>query len=298
MTSARTVSFAAAASMLALMIGLPLTLAARGTRITSPGQATEKDFNRENFSNPTRIDNKWLPMAPGTEYVYRGRSNLGGGLRPHRLVMIVTDLTKVINGVRTVVVWDGDFHAGRLEEGELAFFAQDNDRNIWALGEYPEAYDKHGKFIDAPNTWIVGANAKPGINMRGSPRPVSSSYRQGYAPSIGWGDRAKVNAVGQRTCVPVGCYDNVLVTDETNLFEAGDGHQLKYYARNLGNVRTEPGTGSTEQEVLELVKIVHLDRQALAKVGQAAMRLDRRAYVARKALYRRTSPAEPRPRAG
>jgi hypothetical protein len=88
------------------------------------------------------------------------------------------------------------------------------------------------------------------------------------------------------------------VTDETNLLEPGDGHQLKYYSPNVGNVRTEPGPGSTEQEVLELVKVVHLDPLARAKVDKAAMRMDRRAYVARKALYRRTPPAEPGVRAG
>src|SRR5437870_4786971 len=162
------------------VLSLAVALALGGCGSKSLGtQATAKDFNRHNFSNPTKIDNKWLPMVPGTQLVYEGHSNLGGGLRPHRVVFTVTDLTKVIDGIRTRAVWDRDFHEGRLEEAELAFFAQDNDGNIWALGEYPEEHDSHGRLAWAPNTWIVGANAKPGINIRGNPRLGTSDYSHG-----------------------------------------------------------------------------------------------------------------------
>ncbi len=61
----------------------------------------------------------------------------------------VTDLTKVVNGVRAVVVWDRDYASGELQETELAFFAQDNDGNVWHLGEYPEEYET-GKACRTP----------------------------------------------------------------------------------------------------------------------------------------------------
>ena len=60
---------------------------------------------------------------------------------PHRFVMNVTDLTKVIGGVRSVVTWDLDYTDGELVEAELAFFAQDKEGNVWRMGEYPEEYD-------------------------------------------------------------------------------------------------------------------------------------------------------------
>ena len=41
----------------------------------------------------------------------------------------------------------------RLQEQELAFFAQDDQGNVWNFGEYPEEYD-NGKFTGAPSTWI------------------------------------------------------------------------------------------------------------------------------------------------
>jgi hypothetical protein len=193
--------------------------------------------------------------------------------------------------VQTRVVWDRDINAGKLLEGELTFFAQDDDGNVWNFGEYPEQYDEHGRFDGAPDTWLSGlANAKAGILMRADPRPGTPSYLQGNAPDIGFGDTAKVEKLGQRSCVPVGCYDDVLVIDETNPLEPGNGHQLKYYARGVGNVRVEP-RGGEEHEILVLVKIRKLGARELAKVRAGALALDRRAYRTKKRLYGRTEPA-------
>jgi len=104
-------------------------------------RVTEKDFDPRNFSDPLRIDNAWSPLEPGMRFVYEGRANRGQGRLPHRVVFTVTDLTKTIDGVRTVVLWDRDFNGGRLREGELAFHAQDDDGTIWNMGEYPEEYE-------------------------------------------------------------------------------------------------------------------------------------------------------------
>src|SRR3989304_3885405 len=84
-----------------------------------------EDFDRNNFDRSTNIDNKWLPLKPGTQYVYEGSTQEGKKRVPHRVVMTVTDLTKVIDGVRAVVVWDVDYSKGELLESELVFFAQD-----------------------------------------------------------------------------------------------------------------------------------------------------------------------------
>jgi hypothetical protein len=273
------------------VLGLALGLGACGSRTVAARPSTAKDFNRGDFSEPAKIDNRWLPMTPGTQLTYEGRSNLGRGLRPHREVFIVTDLTKVIDGVRTLVIWDRDLQAGRLDEQELAFFAQDNRRNIWALGEYPEQYER-GELQGAPGTWIAGRQgAKPGIHMRGDPRPGTSSYSQGFAPKVAFADQATVIKAGARTCVPTACYRNALVTDETNLLQPDDGHQTKYYAPGVGLVRTEPGRGDPEQEVLVLVKVLHLDGAQLAEVRRQVLKIDRRAYAVSSSAYRDTRSA-------
>lgn len=287
---------AAAASLAALVLG-----ACGGDEASSgstlgaqPRAITDKDYDASRFSDPATVDNKWFPLRAGTQFVFEGRSNRGQGRRPHRVIFTATDLTKVIDGVRTVVMWDRDINDGRLLEAELAFFAQDDDGNVWAFGEYPEEYDEDGTFEGAPDTWIVGrAGAKAGLHMMAAPRTGTRSYLQGWAPEIDFSDRAKVLQTGQRVCIPIRCYTNVLVTDETNPLEPSDGHQLKYYAQGVGNIKAAPGVGGKEREVLELVEVAQLGLAELAHVRRQALKLERRAQRVSK-VYRGTPPAQPR----
>ena len=259
----------------------------------APKDATDKDFDRTRFSHSTAITNKWFPLQPGTQFVYSGQINQDGERVEHRVVFTVTDLTKVIDGVRNVVLYDVDYNAGQVAEAELAFHAQDDDGNVWNMGEYPEEFEG-GKFTGAPDTWITGlAGARAGVIMRASPRVGTSTYLQGWAPAIDFNDTARVLETGRRTCVPTSCYDDVLVTDEFSPDEP-NAHQQKFYAPDVGNVRAEfAGNEEKEKETLQLVELTHLDQAAMAKVRQAALKLDRRAYTSTKGLYRPTPPAQP-----
>jgi hypothetical protein len=256
--------------------------------------AVHTDFDAANFSDSTKVDNRFLPLEPGMQFTYEGRSNRGGGQLPHRVIFTVTDLTKEIDGVRSVVLWDRDINNGKQLEGELAFWAQDDDGNVWLMGEYPEEYDDEGNFEAAPDTWFSGIDrARAGIMMRGDPQVGTPRHRQGYAPTIGFADVAFVKATGQRACVPTGCYDDVLVTDETNPDEPTDGHQLKYYAPEIGNIQAAPGKGGKEREVLELTKFTRLSPGALEFANKEALKLEKRAYVKRKDVYGKTPPSQP-----
>jgi hypothetical protein len=288
------VRFAAAALICALLSALALTLSACGGEESSEAAttATEKDFDRGNFSDSTKIDNQFSPLVPGTQFIYEGRSNRGHGRRPHRVVFTVTDLTKEVDGVRSVVLWDQDINAGKLLEGELALFAQDDDGNLWNMGEFPAEFDENGKFEGAPDSWVSGLDgAKAGILMRGNPKTGTPSYHQGLAPKIGFQDVAKVAKTDQRNCVPTDCYDDVLVTDETNPAEPDDGHQLKYYAPDVGNIRAAPGVGGKEKEVLVLVAMNKLSPQKLAEARSEALALEKRAYRT-DTPWARTKPVE------
>jgi hypothetical protein len=302
------ISFAMPISSLVVPVGLALALAACGggneaqsdagaklqanrRAVLERAAVTEKNFDQGKFAHATRIDNRWFPLVPGTQFVFEGRANRGQGRLRHRVVFTVTDLTKVIDGVRTLVVWDRDINAGHLVEGELAFHAQDDDGNVWNFGEYPEVWAK-GRFKGAPDSWLAGLDgAKAGILMRAQPRLGTPTYLQGWAPKIDFSDAAKIFKTRQSTCVPVDCFRRVLVTEEWNPVERG-AHQLKYYAAGVGNVRVG-AAGGDEDEELVLSKIVHLDPAALARARSEALRLDRRAHVARKDLFRHVPPAEP-----
>jgi hypothetical protein len=246
-----------------------------------------EDFDPSIFDEPTNFVNEWLPLKPGVQWVYEGFNNENGERIPHRIVYAVTDLTKVIGGVRTVVVWIEDFSDGEIVEKEIAFFAQANDGSVWYLGEYPEAYED-GELVEAP-AWIAGLDdAQAGIAMRANPQVGAPSYSQGWAPSIDWTDRARVYKMGEETCVPVDCFRDVLVMDE---YSAGEpGFKLKYYARGVGQVRV--GWRGRPGETLELVEHVQLGPEELAKVREKALSLEKSAYEISKDVYAHTEQLE------
>jgi hypothetical protein len=264
---------------------LPLVAAAQDEQ-----EKEFEDFNRGHFDQPTNIDNQWFPLKPGTRYTWEGTTVDGQEMDQHRVVFTVTDLTQVIDGVRTVVCWCQDFAEGELIEAEICFFAQDNDGTVWLMGEYPEIYED-GEFLEAP-CWMHGAlDGKAGISMPGDPRLGTPSYSQGWAPSVEFSDRAIVYQVNQKTTVPAGTYENVLVIDEFNHAEPGD-HQLKYYAPGVGCIRVGWRGDPTDQENLELVKIEQLSAAELAKAREAALKLEKNAYEESKDVYGLTPPSE------
>jgi hypothetical protein len=251
-----------------------------------------KDFDPTNFENSTTVDNKWLPLEPGEHSVFEGSAIDDGQRISRRVLTTVTDLSKEINGVNSVVVWERDYNDGQLVEAELGFFAQDKDGNVWHMGEYPEEYED-GKFDKAPG-WLAGLKgATAGIAMRAQPRPGTPGYAQGYAPPpINWNDRGRVYKVGQKSCVPVGCYEEVLVIEEFERNIPG-AYQLKYYAPGVGDIRVGwRGPEEEEKEGLELVKDVSLSPQELAKARAEALELEKHAYEI-KDFYRKTQPAKP-----
>jgi hypothetical protein len=256
---------------------------------TGPERKFE-NFDRSNFDRSTNIDNKWFPVRPGTQLVYKGFTMEDKKRVPHRLVMSVTDLTKVIDGVRVVVVHEMDYKKGRLIEAELVFFAQDKAGNVWHMGQYRETYDEK-EFVGGRAFFSGTDGGRAGILVHAAP-VVGTVYSQGYGPPpFNWTDRGKVDQLGQKTCVPTGCYQDVLVISEGSDEEGPDAEQLKYYAPGVGNVRVGwRGKGEKLRETLELTEIVTLSPEALAKIRADALEMEKRAYV-----YRHTTPAERTP---
>jgi hypothetical protein len=247
-------------------------------------------FAARNFPDRPRIDNRYLPALPGTKYVFEGTANTDEGIIQRRIVTTVTDMTKVVNGVRTVVVWDRDYNDGVLAEEELAFWAQDKQGNVWLLGEYPEEHED-GKFVGAPSTWIAGQDrARAGVIMLAQPQ-VGALYLQGFAPAVEFFDCAEVVRKGVRTCTSLTCYDRVLVVDESSPLEPDSGVQRKFHAPGVGVVRIT-AIGDPEAETLTLTRVAELGPEGLEAARQAVRRLERRAYRISE-VYQATEPARP-----
>src|SRR5215208_5884732 len=91
--------------------------------MNKPDSDLVTEFHPSNFAdNSNQVDNTYLPLIPGTQFIYQGVANRGGGLSDHKVIFTVTDLVRTINGVNTVVVWDRDIillshEAAHLEAG-------------------------------------------------------------------------------------------------------------------------------------------------------------------------------------
>jgi len=244
------------------------------------------EFDAEDFSDPTNIDNPWLPLTHGRKFVLQG---VADGL-PHRVVFITTDLTKVINGVRTVVLWGRDYADEELQLAELAFFAQDDAGNVWSLGEYPEE-SQNGEFVGAPHTWIAGkAKAEGGVHMPADPQAGQPAYLQGWAPEIDVLDCAQVIETDVAVCVPVQCYDDVLITEEGNLLDPGSGRLHKNHALGVGIIQVS-AVEDPEGGTIALTKGEQLSPTDMEWARQEALKLEERAYAISE-VYADTLPAE------
>ncbi len=238
-----------------------------------------------------QVTNRYLPMAPGTQYVYKGTVVENGETTRHRVVYTVTGLTKVVDGVRNRVILDQDFADDELAEEEIAMFAQDTEGVVWNMGEYPEEFE-NGKFVGAPSTWAAGAaGAKAGIHMQAAPATGTPEYSQGFAPAIDFDDRGVVSKTGQKISDKLGTYSDGVVVVERSATEPDDGHQLKLHAPGIGVVRIE-AVGGAAQETLQRAATRTLDAAALAAVNAKALKLDRRAYKNASAVWADTAPAE------
>ena len=281
----------------AAIVGILLAGAAAQGQARKPTSIVPEDklekLDTARFSRPTEITNKWLPMRPGTRFVYDGRSvEDDGKVVPHQIIINITDLVKTIGGVRTLVSYDLDYTEGELAEAELAFYAQDDDGNVWRFGGYLEEYD--GRKVVKAAAWIHGIqDARAGIMMKAEPRPGTPSYAQGYGPAVDWMDRGQVHAIGQEVLVGTTRYSDVLVIKETsNEEEPADAAQLKYYVAGVGNIKAGwMGTGEKTKEMLDLTKVEQLHAQELAQVRTKALAWEKSAYRRSKNVYGGTAPA-------
>jgi hypothetical protein len=241
------------------------------------------------FSTPLHVSNPLFPLTVGSQFIYKGTIVDSDGTHEHSVVFTVTDLVKHVDGTETLVALDQDYREGAMQEQELAFFAQDDAGNVWNFGEYPEEYD-NGKLTGAPSTWIRGTDgAYGGMHVLGQPR-VGMKYREGLVPAIQFDDVSKVTSISQHACVKSGCYNSIVVVDETSPNDPTSGHQIKYYAPGTGLVKVG-ANGGDSREYLQLTAVRHLSTAGLAKWRAEALAMDKRAYRVAAKIYGATPPA-------
>ncbi len=287
--SARLARWIAAGAILAAACGSTETTA---QLVAVPEIASARDYDASTFADGATVDNVWFPLVPGTRMTWEGHAYDEGERIRRRVVFTVSDVTKTIDGVTTVVGLDLDYNDDELAEQEIMFFAQDDGGNVWLFGEYPEEYEG-GEIAKTP-AWIHGAEgAKAGLAMKAAPAPDDRDYAQGWGPRIGWNDRASVFATGEDTCTPVDCYADVLVMQEYSRDTPG-ASQLKYYASGVGTVRIGwKGPNEEEQEEMVLVSIERLTPAEMDELRRTVVAQDERAYRYVPEVYGATPPVQP-----
>jgi len=204
-------------------------------------------LNLEPRDFTTRIDNPYFPMRPGTIWRYRETDDEGS----QSVRVVVTDRTRMIEGIRARVVHDVVRAKGELVENTFDWYAQDPGGSIWYLGEFSREYED-GEVVGTAGSWEHGVDgAQAGVLIPARPRP-GCHYRQEYYAGEAE-DRGAVLSVTSDVEVDGRLYRDVLTTADTVPLEPGL-LEHKFYARRIGPVLAVGVSPSPARE--ELVKFV------------------------------------------
>ena len=187
------------------------------------------------------VDNPYWPLTPGTTTVFEGDGE--------RIVVEVTDYTKVIMGVATTVVRDTAYAKGKVIEDTFDWYAQDRAGNVWYFGEDTTEFE-NGKPVSTAGSWEAGVDgALPGIVMLVQPQ-VGDVYRNEFYAGEAE-DLAKVIELGGTIDVPAGSFMQTIVTEDWTPLEP-DQLEHKTYAPGVGVVAEGP---IDEPTVIKLIQV-------------------------------------------
>ena len=216
------------------------------TTVVLPQGADPVDLEPADFT--TEIDNPYLPMVPGTRWTYR---EVGPDGEVMEVVVIVTNTTKEIaNGVTARVVRDTVTLDGEIIEDTFDWYAQDQEGNVWYLGEDTAEFED-GEITTTAGSFEAGVDgALPGIIMPANPAP-GMKYRQEYYQGEAE-DNGEVLSINEMADVPFGHFEEMVLTKDTITIEP-DVLQYKLYARGIGVVvGLDVSDGSGGEELINL----------------------------------------------
>ena len=203
-------------------------------------------FDRAQFT--TTIDHPYLPLRPGTRWVYEGHSEDG---EHERTTIEVTSATRRVMGVDCVVVRDTTTVDGEVIQEAFDWYAQDDRGNVWYFGENTMEY-RNGHGRPDPGDWEAGVRgARPGIVMKAGAR-VGDLYRQVYNP-LESEEVGEVLSLDETTVGRFGSYRAMKVRDYTPDEPGVVEH--RYFVEGVGMVLavTVRG-GSASSELVEMTR--------------------------------------------
>jgi hypothetical protein len=200
----------------------------------------------QNFTNSTNLTNPFFTFETGKTYIYEGQTEDG---LEHTEVRRLED-TRVVMGITCVVVNDKVWLDGTLIEDTDDWYAQDNDGNVWYMGEDVDNFNNDGTFKDHGGAWEAGVDgARPGIVMPANPQ-AGMAYRQEYYFNEAE-DEAEIIELGVTVTTPYGTFENCIKTREWTELEP-DVNENKIYAPGTGVVKAINVTDGEEEVLIDI----------------------------------------------
>jgi hypothetical protein len=210
------------------------------------------------------IDNRYWPMAPGTRWIYREIDEEGNRLEV--IVTVSTETRLIANGVTARIVRDTVTQDGEVIEDTFDWYAQDDEGNVWYLGEDTAEF-ADGKLTSNAGSFEAGVDgALPGIVMPADP-VAGMQYRQEYYKGEAE-DNGEVFGTEEQAEVPAGHFRNALLTKDTITIEPAV-LEYKLYAPRVGPVLVLGVSGGGGRE--ELLEIQHVSDEAAKAAGTTAL---------------------------
>ncbi len=189
------------------------------------------------FVDPLQIGvsiapNPWFPLVTGNTWRYAGDDET--------VEVVVTDETKLIDGITCVVVVDTAAEDGEVVEITRDWYAQDVDGNVWYCGEIAENFESFDgdetegpELVDIDGSWKAGRDdAEVGILLPFTP-VAGDIFRQEFAQTDAE-DVIEILATDATETAPGGaCAGDCLQTRDSTPLEP-DAQENKYYAPGLG----------------------------------------------------------------
>jgi hypothetical protein len=187
------------------------------------------------FTHPLGITNPYLPLASLKQDILKNAAE-----RVERTTKPEVHKTFQVGGqtVEALTVEDREFNAaGELIEATLDYFAQDDDGNVYYMGEDVNEY-KNGKVSGHSGAWLFGKDTQRlGLLMPAHPK-IGDKFKSEDAPPITW-EADEIVSLSETVTVPAGTFRNCLKVKEI----ASDGDtEYKLYAPNIGCVEEIEGT--------------------------------------------------------
>jgi hypothetical protein len=195
------------------------------------------------FSNPRKIDNRYLPLTARKRCTFRGEDRDG---TKSRSVLTLLDRTKRFSvagqPVDAAVFEDKAFEAGRHVETAIDYYAQADDGTVYYLGE-DVTNIRNGKVLNHRGTWRYGKHTDvPGVAMAADPQ-VGAQWRFEDVPGITT-ESNRVEETGLRTKAAGRLFTDVIRVSE---FIQPEGElEYKLYAAGIGTIVSYDPDGRSE----------------------------------------------------